>query len=262
LNQLGFQQNTDAAYLVSAPLSALAKFVNIFIRYNVAVIFISLLIFLPFQYYRKDVLSRQLVTINLALLVLFGCMLISGIFNIPKNWYDAGYMYALMLIVLVFFIGENFPNIFFENIYKRIFIYLGLVALLSQAIFVQRNLPAFLSGYAGPGVPTVNYDVDKVRTDIRAAAEMCEIDSVHGKKIVVDDHTYLYLQSSKYPMAITYIWQIPDDRSRREFFSKADSDGLITGCTGLLDSFQSIVRKSGGICCISKKDLGSLNSTP
>ena len=110
LHQLGFQEQTDAAYLPSQPLARSAKFANILIKLNFAAAFFTLMIVLPLQYYRKDVVTARFVTVNLVLLVL--CALISGIFNLPKNWYDAGYLYALFLIMLVFFYrGEFFWNI-------------------------------------------------------------------------------------------------------------------------------------------------------
>lgn len=262
LVQLGFQEHTDAAYLPPIVLSIWAKLSNVFIYCNVAALFFSLMIGLPFQYYRKDLLTRRFLTINLVLLILFTCTLISAIFNLPKNWYDAGYLYALLLIILIFFMGENFTGVPEKPIYRKIFIYMGLVALLSQAVFAHRNLPAFLHGYTGPGVSIAKYDAIQNRNDIIAASQACNIDPERSKKIVVDDGTYLYFQKSKWPMAITYIWQIPDDKSIRQFFSKIDSDGLIVRCTGLLDPYLPYVKREGGICCIPKDKLKNLSSLP
>lgn len=262
MHQLGFQEQTDAAYLPSLPLTVSAELANIFIKLNVVATFFTLLFFLPFQYYRKDVVSGRVVTANLVLLVLFVCVLISAIFNLPKNWYDAGYLYALLLITLVFFIGENYSGIFKISAARKIFLYLGAVALLSQAVFIHRNLPAFMEGYAGPGVSIVKYDQTKTRDDLVAASRACNIDPVLSTKVVIDDYTYLFFQKSKSPMAISYIWLGNDDKSIRQFFSKVDSDGLIVACSGILSPYIAIVKREGNICCIPRKELKNLLSLP
>ena len=262
LHQLGFQAQADASYLPWLPLDSMEIFANIFIKLNIAAIFFALLVFLPLQYYRKDVVAGRFVTINLALLVLFACTLISATFNLPKNWYDAGYVYALLLIILIFLIGENFSGIFQKPAAQKLFLYLGAVALLSQAEFIQRNLSAFMDGYAGPGISIASYDSNKTSNELAAASRACDIDPVHSKKIVVDDYTYLYFRKSKWPMPISYIWALPDDKSRRQFFSKVDSDGLVARCTGALSPYMSVVKREGEVCCIPKAELKNLLSLP
>ena len=262
LHQLGFQKHTDVSYLPNLPLSLSAKVSNIFIYLNVAVAFFTLMIALPLKYYRKDVVTGRLVTINLVLLTLFCCVLISAIFNLPKNWYDAGYLYALLLIIIIFFLGENYSDLFQKTAARKAFIYLGVAALLSQSVFVYRNLPAFMDGYTGPGVSIAKYDSIKTQDDLLAASRACSIDPVHSKKVVVDDYTYLYFQKSKWPMAITYIWFLPDDKSIRQFFSKVDSDGLVVNCTGILAPYMPFVKREGNICCIPKNELKNLLSLP
>lgn len=262
LRQLGFREQTDIAYLPNLPLATSAILANILIKLNVAVAFFALMVFLPFQYYRNDVVTGRLVTINLLLLVLFACALISAIFNLPKNWYDAGYLYALLLIIIIFFLGENYSGLFQKTAARKVFIYLGVAALLSQTVFIHRNLPAFMDGYAGPGVSIAKYDSIKTQDDLLAASRACNIDPVHSEKVVVDDYTYLYFQKSKWPMAISYIWFLPDDKSIRQFFSKVDSDGLIVNCTGILEPYMPFVKRAGNICCIPKNELKSLSTLP
>lgn len=262
LHQLGFQENTDINYLPRLPLSTSAFVANIFIKLNFTAAFFALMVYLPFQYYRKDVRAGRFVTVNLMLLVLFMCALISAIFNLPKNWYDAGYLYSLLLIILIFFIGENFPRIFQKVGTRKILLYVGSVALLSQAVFIHRYLPVFLNGFSGPGVSIAKYDSNKTRDDLIAASRTCDIDPVRSKKIVVDDYTYLYFQKSKWPMAITYIWIDNDDKSIRQFFSKVESDGLVVNCTPMLAPYKPFVKREGNICCIPKGDLKNLSSLP
>ena len=262
LHQLGFQERVDSAYLPSLPLATPEKFANILIKLGFAGAFFTLMIALPFQYHRKDVIAGRFVTVNLVLLVLLVCGLISAIFNLPKNWYDAGYLYALLLIILIFFMGENFSWIFQKSVARKVFLYLGAVALLSQIVLIQRNLPEFTKGYAEPSVSIAKYNSSKSLDDLAAASRACNIDPIRSKRIVVDDYTYLYFRKSKWPMAITYIWQLPDEKSIRQFFSKIDSDGLVVNCTAMLSPYMSVVKREGNVCCIPKNELKNLLSLP
>lgn len=262
LQQLVFQEYTDIDYLPAQPLSTFALYANSLIKINILVGLIALIFLIPVRYYRKDYLAGRYVSINLVLLVLFGCALVSATFNIPKNWYDAGYLYSLFLIIIIFFVGENFSGIFQKASARNIIMYLGAVALLSQAVLIQRNLPAFLMGYAGPSVSIAKYDSVRTINDLAAASRACNIDPVQSKRIVVDDDTYLYFQKSKWPMAITYIWAGNDDKSIRQFFAKVDSDGLVVNCMGILPSYMPFAKREGNICCIPKDKLKMLMLLP
>lgn len=265
LEQLGFRRDTDIGYLPALPRNAFAWLANILIKVNLSIAFLGLFALLPLLYYRKDVAVGRFVTVNLLLLVLFGCVLASATFNLPKNWYDAGYLYALVLIIIIFTIGENFSGIFQKSAARKVFLYLGVVALLSQAVFIHRNLPEFMSGFSGPGVSIAKYDSIKTRSDLDAASLSCDIDPVRSKKVVVDDHTYLYFRKSKWPMAITYIRLCCDDESSRDkffrkFVSKVDSDGLVVDCTSMPAPYMPFVKREGNVCCIPKDGLKNLSS--
>ncbi len=259
LHQLGFQKHTDIAYLPIKPLSVFAKTSNFFIKLDFAIIFFTLLVFLPLQYYRRDILSGRFITINLTLTVLLGCTVISAMFNLPKNWYDAGYIYSLLLIILIFFVGENFPSLWQKNYARRIAIYLGIVALLSQLVLIQRYLPAFLAGYAGPSISIAKFDKAKTQRDLAETSLTCGIDPVNSKKIIVDDQTYLYFHKSKWPMPITYIRFETNEASIRDFFSKVDSDGLMVACSSMPASFMQFSKNVGNICCVSKDGLNAFS---
>jgi hypothetical protein len=137
-----------------------------------------------------------------------------------------------------------------------------VVALLSQIVLIQRYLPTFIAGYAGPSISIAKYDKRKFQHDLSAASLACNIDPIQSKKLVVDDYTYLYFQKSKWPMAITYIWLGNDDKSIRQFFLKVDSDGLVVSCSPMLEPFKLFVKREGNVCCITKEALKSLSTLP
>jgi hypothetical protein len=262
LEKLGFQEFSETSYLPNQPLAISTKIINLFLQLNVVIAFFFLLVILPYQYYRRDIVNGRFVTVNLVLLALFVCTLISGIINLPKHWYDAGYLFGLMLIILVFFLGENFTDKFRETLTRKIFFYLGTLALLSQVIFIDRNLPAFMAGYSGPGIPIGKYESEKLHDDLVAASQACDIDPIHSKGVVVDDYAYGYFQKSKWPMSYTYIWLNNDTDSIRQVFSKLDSDGLVAYCSAATDRFKPYVIKTGHICCIPKNQLSNALSLP
>lgn len=258
LVQLGFQQKTDINYLPPVRLGFFAKVVNFFIWINVTCAF-YLICKLLLQYCWSEVTRRQFLSINTALLALLLSLIIGGIFNLPKNWYDAGYFYTLMVIIGVFFIANNYVRIPYKLGAKKIYIYLGCVALTSQMVLIYRNMPAFLNGYVGPSISVVNYQHSNVISDIRSAAYTCGIDPIHSKRLIVDDYTYLYFRKSNQPMAVTYIFYDSNVAAAESFISNSGSDGLITRCTSI-SAYASLAKKAGGICCIAKKDLEKVSS--
>jgi hypothetical protein len=257
LHQLGFQAITDSNYLPALPLDSFAKLANFFIQINFIIAFFTILVLLPLRYYRIDVASRRFVTINATLLILLVCLIISALFNLPKNWYDAGYVYLVLMIIWIFFIGENFRGIFQIPIARKIFIYLVCVALLSQAVLIHRYLPAFWGGYIGPSISVVNYDHSKMLEDLTAASHACDIDPVHSKKVIVDDYTYPYFHRSRQPMAFTYLLYGNNAAASQKFISEVDSDGLIARCSSIA-AYMPFAKRAGDVCCVSKSDLNKL----
>lgn len=260
LLELGFRDHTNISYLPALPLGTAAKLANALIKLNISIMFFAMLCFVPFQYFRRDMDKKRFVTVNAALAALLAGMLFSALFSLNKNWYEAGYGYALLLIVTIFFIGENFAWIFQRAFARRFSFYLGMVALLSQGVLIQRNLPEFLKGYEGPGTSIVKYGSGKVCSDLTAAAQACNIDPVDSQRVVVDEDTYLFFRKTKWPMPLTYIGLGFGGEfvSLRQFFSRVDSDGLVIRCSRALEPYARVVEKKGIFCCISKEGLKSM----
>lgn len=255
LLQLGFQSKTDINYLPPLPLGFFATSVNIFVwlNFTLAFYFICKLLL---RHYWLDVFKKNFFTINTTLLLLTLCLIIGGIFNIPKNWYDAGYFYSVLIIVWIFFIVENsfeIPRLFA----KRLYFYLACVALISQIVLIYRNLPSFLGGYVGPSISIVEYKHNKGMSEISAAALACGIDPIHSKKLILDDYTYLYFRRSSQPMPITYIFYDGNPVAAQKFISESDSDGLITRCSSI-GAYTPFAKHAGEVCCIPKNDLNKL----
>ena len=170
--------------------------------------------------------------------------------------------YALLLIILVFFVGENYPDVFRKNAAKKVFLYAGSAALLSQAVFIHRNLPEFLNGYTGPGVRIAKTHSKKIDADIGAASLACGIDPVRSKGLIVDDYTYLYFRKSKWPMGITYVELKNDTKSVRNFYATRGSDGMIVHRPGFPEPYLATAKCKGEVCCLSRDALKKVSSLP
>ena len=264
LDQIGFQKTTDISYLPPSPVGFIGKIANFFIRLDVTITFFLCLFLLPAIYYRRDLKNHRLVTINLSLIILLVCTIISGIFNLPKNWYDLGYLYALLLIVLTFFIGEDFNNFHNTRFGMAILSYMVCVSILSQSVFVYRLLPAFLQGYEGPGISIVRYlrYGEKNRNDAIVVARENGINSVSSEGVILDDLTYFYFQKTKRPMAITYIFYDNDPLSIRHFLVDVKSSGMVVRCSSMPNAYLFLAKKEGSMCSLSSQDLKKVPITP
>jgi hypothetical protein len=253
IKQLTFQQNVDASYLPFIPVGWSAAIANFFIKMNILVMFIFALVLLPL-FYIKDILQGRLASMNLMLIVLLGCVLMGASLSLTKNWYDAGYIYVMLVIVCVFiFVGNNHKSLK-QSVVVGSLIYLSCTAIFSQAIFNYRYLPAFWGGFNGPGISIKTYDYPRAISDISASSKACAIDPVLSQGVIFDDYTYLFFQKSQKPMAITYVLYLKD-QALADFVAGSGSDGMVMRCTSIPKAYLPYVKKSGSVCCVPHEAL-------
>jgi hypothetical protein len=253
INQITFSYLTDIGYLPAIKVNNIQKFTNFIIGLSIFGVFTCLLINLI-----KKNIGKKTSLINLILFVFFACVIISALFSITKNWYDAGYIYVMLSIALIFFIGENKEMPPSNSSLKRLFIFFAVLSLFSQGIFISRYLPEFLKGFKGPGVSILNHESNKIRQDIDLLAKDCDINLISAKNLIVDDFTYLYLTKNKFPISVSYLnfSASGEEKLLRNFLSKANPDGLITRC----GPNESLTKKNrNGLCCVSKASLNLIS---
>jgi len=264
LTHIGFKDMTDNNYLPtpSRRLEIVCVFckliINKLIKLNTLLIFFGLLIFMPYHYYRKNFSKGRFITHNLALIVLFSCLIISAIFNLPKNFYDADYFYVMMIIILVFFIGENALFNLKSNIFKKLLIYIILVSALSQLAFAVFNLRPFIKGAVSLGIPIGMYEHENVHDSIAKAANACNIDPIHSKHVVTDDLTYGFFRKSHGPVSFTYLFVDNQKNPLKIFFNNMDSSGMVLDCNLMVENIRQEPIKVDNICCISKTKIRNL----
>ena len=263
LLQIGFRSSTDINYLPHNTLGFFEEIANFFIHLNVALFFILTPFLLVYFYYRYDYKNKKIISINFILLVLYFSLVITGIFNLSKNWYDAGYLYSILLVVLIVMIGENLEKINFCKVFTCFFIYILPVTILSQGSFVHRLLPEFLRGYSGPSISMINYIKNRklINQSIKDVARRAHISSVNGKRIIVDDLTYFYFNKTYIPMPITYIFLKNKKDSIHSFILNSNSSGLIVRCSYMPKPYFSLAVREGNICAIPREKLKNLPVT-
>jgi hypothetical protein len=260
LYQNGFQSITDINYLPSHPLGPMAILANCFIYTNIVLCFFCLIIGLPFFYIIKDVSRGEYLTINAVLITLLFSVFLGAVFNLPKNWYDAGYVYSLLIIILIFFIAANLPGKFPRLFCLFCFFYFVSTGLLSQIVFMHRYSNDLKEGYAGPGVKISEYSYDANRfSELSDTAELCKLDVINGKHLIVDDYTYFHFASTIMPMPITYIFLENDSFKIQEFIHESNSSGMIVRCDYMPSSIISVSKRHGGLCCISQENLQKIS---
>ena len=253
IKQLTFQQYTDASYLPSIQIEEFATLANLVIKMNTLVMFFGALVFLPF-FYIKDVLNGRLISLNLVLIVLLVSVLTGASLSLTKNWYDAGYLYVMLVIVCVFIFAGNKHKPLKKSVVVAGLIYLSCTAIFSQAVFNYRYLPAFWEGFEGPGISIKTYDYQQALNDILASSRACAIDPVASKGVIFDDYTYFFFQKSQKPMAISYILYLKN-QALADFVAESGSAGMVTRCTSIPRAYLPYVKKTGSVCCVPQEAL-------
>lgn len=253
IRQLTFQQNVGINYLPSVSVGQRAALANFVMKANILTMLVGTLVILPY-FYIKDILQGRLISINLVLFVLLGCILMGASLSLTKNWYDAGYVYVMLVIVIVFVFVGNKHKPLKQSIVVGVLIYLSATSIFSQTIFNYRYLPAFFRGFGGPGISIKTYDYQRAQSDISASAKACAIDPVNSKGVIFDDYTYFFFQKSQKPMAITYVLYLKD-KALFDFVADSGSAGIVTRCTSIPKAYLPYTKVTGSVCCVPQEAL-------
>jgi hypothetical protein len=252
---LSFNAISEVNYLPSSPLKIGAKVSNLSIWLWLLISIPGILILIAKKYFTKQTGCAKT---NLGLIVLFACILISAIFNLTKNWYDGPYIYTVLMFIGALFIAENYPSVYSQKRFRKYLIVFALFSMLSQSVFIDRNLKSFKNDFSGLGLKVTNFDKDAVDSTLSSLSKKCQINKNHSNKLVLDDVTYLYFKKSSNPISFTFIFGAPEP-FLKNYFSKIDSDGLVVQCSNLgAKDYDGLVAQEGNFCCISKEGLTNL----
>lgn len=252
---ISFNEVSEVNYLPSIPLSKIAKFANIGIWLWLIISTSTLFIYLVRGSFVK---SNGAQKINLALLILFICLLISAIFDLTKNWYAGPYLYSSLALVGAIYIVENHSICYSRTSFRKFLIIFALLAALSQSVFINRNLIKFINDFERLGPKVTTFKSGAIEKSLEILANSCKINRSESSGLVLDDVTYLFFQKSKWPISYTFIFG-GSDTFLKGYFKKADSDGLLVRCSDqMYKKYGALLQQEGGFCCISKENLKKL----
>lgn len=255
INHLIFLESYEVDYLPSGKLSGFEKLTNTGLRIYYYAIYVLEITILMYYYLFRDIRkNKDYISLNLILLLLFICLNISAVFNLPKHWYDADYLYNLLGIILILLISENFSRNS-QKLFKVFLLSLFILSLFSQAIFIKRNLLQFIHGFEGPSLSLIKYHDYDHSDAIQRLQTQCGISPKKSKFVFVDDLTYWSLKDTKWPLPITYLWLDTNPKELNLLFSNLKPDGVLVRCSSLIYSLGQPIFRDGDICCISKNNL-------
>lgn len=254
-NHLLFLSEVETGYLPPIKIAPLLKLFNVLLGFQIIIIFIF-----PLYLIFNIIKYRKYSIINTTLISLCCTILVSGIFNIPKHWYDSAYLYLLSTLVIFVYVNNIYRSLANSIKFKLLVIYLCIISAASQIIFVSLYLQPFLNGFSGPGISVTSRKWNLESEKIRRAAEVCEINQINSKNVITDDFTYYYFTKSFAPMPATFILGNPTDYVAN-FLSSSQSDGLLVYCTAALDPYKNFVTQVGQYCCIKKSNLKLISTT-
>jgi len=185
--------------------------------------------------------------------------------NKTKNFYDSGFFFSLLLLLLL----EGLPLL--TDTHRRRLTRLLLAVFLPTALLSQisnyrlLNLP-LAQGHPTSGTAHYIMDFQRVEESIRKTAALCGIGEPAGQAhLLVDDKTYLYYRQSKKPMLLTYLtWGLTEEAHAPEkawnILAHYSTPGIIAKCStvenGVLGPFrQEFTQGPGRFCCLGPAAL-------
>ena len=258
MHRIAFQGSPEINYIPSVTIDRTVNIMNKVISVNYFVIFWATFI-TSLILFARDLLKNKIITHNLLTVVLFLCIFASVMINKTKHWYDAGYLWSLLVMTFIFFISEYLPYLSKRKTTFVVIIYLLMVAIFSQYFFIEKYEPALNSGFAGPSVSIVDYHYGAVESELEQLASLCHIDRKKSKYLILDDLTYSYFQQSQYPLAFTYLGYGNDQVFLHGFLHKFQVDGLILRALYLSEWLQrKYAIKVGQFICVAQTNIKPL----
>lgn len=260
LIHLRFQPNSEIGYLPHVSLTGFVRIFNKLIVFNYFALVLSVL-FLTVRSYYHDLQHKKFLTPHLLVLELLFCAFLNFSLNLCKHWYDAGYLWALLVCAAVVYVSEHISWLIKQKATYVIFSYVLLVGIVSQYILISNYWQPFHNGFEGPSISLHNYDPTKTDGVFEKLSLACQIDRKKAQYIIIDDATYLYFQQAPYPLAVTYILMGNDQNFLNQFGSKYPIDGMVVRARYLPEILQKkYAIKIDDFICVPKSNIKPLFS--
>lgn len=253
LSHLTFTAQVTIGYLPDIELTFVDHIVNSFVACVFVVVVAVNISFVLFLFFSVCLKSRKILTLDASLAVLVLTVFAWTVFNLTKNWYDAGYFYSIMAIIFLFFCANHLKEVNKNIVITALALVFG--SMLSQIALISNYLEPFKMGYAGPGISIAAYDYNTTKENVLAGIDSCGI-VAGNQKIFVDDLTYPFVAEYKYPLPFTYAVAIAES-ALDGFIASSGSDGMILRCDNI-PQYAAMAQRYGEVCCLSKEALKSI----
>ena len=258
LAHLRFHANSEIGYLPSITMTWTVRLFNKVLFFNYGVLVLSILI-LSVRAYYQDLRQKKVITSHLLLLGILFCAFLNFVLNLCKHWYDAGYLWALLVCAIVVYLAAHRAWILKQKATYFIMIYVLLVGIFSQFILLTHYWQPFREGFAGPSISLHHYDANKNEQILQKLSLLCQIDRTKARYLILDDATYFYFQQAPYPLAITYLLVGEDAQFLGEIGNKYPSDGMVVRARYLPASLQEkYAIKIDDFICVPKSNIQPL----
>lgn len=260
LTKIGFQIVTEVRFLPEPLHFPYLDLINDIIAINCLILLVVLSLTLAWGYY-QDIRQKNYFSSRL----FFWCILLAvvggSILNLTKTWYDVGYFWAVVAILLIACFFGHFQRCTKNLFFASFVLYFMLSAVMSLLFFNFFYEAGILSGFRGVNTTLIDFSYQDYATKIEKMSKRCHIDPVSEQGLVLDDYTYLYFKQSKYPILITYINSRSDEENFLRLIKENKIKALITRCdtTGLFSKYIAAdMIKEGELCCYPQDKIQAL----
>ncbi len=256
IDRISFQSIAQVNYLPPITMSRKLVWMNTLITINYWAIFFFTLTSGIVFYVRDLIKHKKIVTDHLLVLVILGCAVINVSINQCKNWYDAGFLWSLLVIAFIILIANHLPFLLKRMYFYVVICYFLLFGTASLYFLIQRYEPPLKEGFYGPSISLVKYDYDSINNELSKLASLCHIDVKKAQNLIIDDLTYFYFQKNKYPLAYSYLFYGNDRSFLHQFLNKFNPGGIVVRSTTLpAPLIEKYAIKRGEFICVPKENL-------
>lgn len=260
INEMTFQPKFDIDYLPGIKTSAKMTLFNALITSSIIFLLLFLIIGLCVSYL-KDIRNKKYVSTHLILLVALFSGFITGLFDLMKVWYGAGYFLTFINILTLFYIAEHINSFLKYKVFHLFFAIIALCATMSLITLHHKIGKPFAEGYQGPSISVKNFAYKAYIQKMNRVANACAIYPKIDSHIVLDDYTYSYYKQAKYPALITYIPYHTDPDTFLKLMNKHLIKSIAVRCS-TIQLIPYLKKKNivqiEDLCCYSESSIKEL----
>lgn len=189
-------------------------------------------------------------------------LILSGL-QTTKKFYEPSCFLPLMTLMSAFgFATIRRPLRHLQWLALAAAILVTVLAYLSLSLLQTSLGPKAFATYQGPSLTHESFDRIYQSNDLQRAAEHCGISTDQSSShVVVEDLTYFFLQKTRFPILVSYLFhqmKLRSDNVTAHFFPRLrelNSDGFLLRCAVVPEHLRAMVKAYGEVCCLGKNQF-------